>query len=140
MDINTRTSDLLLFDGVNLLDIAGPTQVFHQASYFGEIDFKVRPVSLTVESVTTSCGIEMAVHYRLSSNSKATDILVPGGPGVNAMLGRPGLQKLIAGWQGRRPEGRVISICSGALVVADSGALIGEVDRSIIMRAMSSAT
>jgi len=121
-----RTIDVFLFDGVNLLDVAGPVQAFDTARYDGQIVYEHRFVSLDGQDVTASCGLVMSVTSALTSASGADDLLVPGGA-VDQFLDQPPLLDVIAAWSQRTGDGRLISICSGALILAASGVLDGMV-------------
>ena len=52
-----RIIDVLLFDKVNLLDVAGPVQAFEVARFKGEKIYQTRFLSLTGCPVTASCGL-----------------------------------------------------------------------------------
>lgn len=126
----TRTLDVFIFDGVNLLDIAGPVQAFDTARYDGRKMYEHRYVSLDGQAVRASCGLTLAADDRLSEQSTADDLLVPGG-GVDAYLTHDALLRIVAakiegpgdGRDDGPGGGRLISICSGALILAAAGVL-----------------
>ena len=130
-----RTIDVLLFDGVNLLDVAGPVQAFNEAFIKGSKAYRVRFVVLpdTTTSadqslvVRSSCGLPLVADALATEESDACDLLIPGGDGVNAQIGNATLRNLISRWYNKRPGSRIISACSGALLLADSGILNSKV-------------
>jgi transcriptional regulator GlxA family with amidase domain len=122
---SSRAIDVLLFDGVNLLDVAGPVQVFKAADYFSDHAYTLRFVTRDGAPVTACCGLTLSPDATLSARSKADDLLIPGGTGVDDCFDDVGLRRILASWLSRRPNGRLISVCSGALILADSGALDG---------------
>ncbi|MEM7193930.1 MAG: DJ-1/PfpI family protein [Pseudomonadota bacterium] len=126
MDKTSRSIDILVFSQMNLLDMAGPLQVFYQASYFGGTHYDLRTVSMDGASVRSSCGVSLNADGPAGVTRDADDLLVPGGPGVDAMMGRPEVDALIGKWLETRPHGRLISVCSGALLLAGAGALEGK--------------
>ena len=119
----TRDISVLLFDDVNLLDVAGPVQAFASANVERE-RYRLHFRSLDGKDVRTSCGLRLRVDGRLVRRG-ASDLLVPGGAGVDALRGSPALRARIARWQERDPAQRLIAICSGALVLAEAGVLDG---------------
>lgn len=151
MDKTTRTIDVLLFPQVNLLDIAGPVQAFKEARLNGNAAYFIRYVvlpsaetvnrpvaaervssgpSLTVASpealqVQTSCGLSLCASDIISEGQTNADLLIPGGDGVDALLGNPYLKNLIRQRSITPGNNRIISICSGALLLADADVLAG---------------
>ncbi|MEP4198405.1 MAG: DJ-1/PfpI family protein [Aliishimia sp.] len=114
--------DILLFDGVNMLDVAGPVEAFEAAFVGGGKAYTMRYVSCDGEPVRASCGLRMVVDAQLSTDAHGADVLIPGGKGVDALLEN---EWLLATVRSRSGQGRMISICSGALVLAAAGLLDG---------------
>ena len=116
-----RKIDVFVFDGVNILDIAGPVQAFDNARVAENRMYVHRFVSLDGKSVRASCGLILSADGKLAGNSKADDLLIPGGIGVDAQIDNRALRRVICAWNSRSGEGRLISICSGALLLAAGG-------------------
>ena len=57
----TRVIAVLAFDGVKLLDVAGPVEVFAEANRYGA-DYDVRVVSVDGRDVTSSAGVVLRAH------------------------------------------------------------------------------
>jgi transcriptional regulator GlxA family with amidase domain len=57
---------IVVFDGVKLLDAAGPAEVFAEANRFGA-DYRLRVASVDGEDVRTSIGTRFAVTEHISS-------------------------------------------------------------------------
>lgn len=123
---NCRLIDVFIFDDVNILDIAGPVQAFDSALAKGAPKYKHRYVSLNGEPVKASCGLTLAAQAKLSARSKADDLLIPGGKGVDRLLENQKLRSVIASWTDRVGDHRLISICSGSLLLGASGILDGK--------------
>jgi len=119
-----RSIDILLFDDLNILDVAGPVQAFSSANDDGVNRYQLRYVSLDGSCVTSSCGLRLQADQVLDIKDNH-DLLVPGGRGVDRMLELPELQKILSDWQSYSNDQRVISVCSGALILADAGLLDG---------------
>lgn len=122
-----RTIDVLVFDDVNLLDVSGPVQAFASAVSHGKKRYDMRYVSVDGHAVTAGCGLHMVPDAVLSPDSHCDDLLIPGGEGVDALIPDGVVCDIIARHLDRKPHGRVISICSGALVLAAAGVLDGRV-------------
>lgn len=115
-----RDLDILLFDGVNLLDVAGPAEAFATARFNGKSVYRLRFLSMDGAEVTASCGMTLGVHGRAKNGSLENDLLVPGGDGVDGIAANEEVKVLL-----RARTGRLISICSGALALAAAGVLDG---------------
>jgi len=122
---NTRTIDVLLFDDVNLLDVSGPVQAFESARVNTRKRYAVRYVSPDGKSVRASCGLGLVADGQLSANSDSDDLLIPGGKGVDALIQSAPVREIIRRHAERTDYGRLISVCSGALVLAAAGVLDG---------------
>lgn len=120
-----RSIDCLVFDGINLLDLAGPVQAFSSAGYEREPPYRIRFVSHEGVPVRADCGMTIVADAALDSASQADDLLVPGGYGVNDCLRQASLLDIIGTWRETRPSGRLMSVCSGALILAAAGVLDG---------------
>lgn len=119
-----RTVDILLFEDVNLLDVSGPVQAFKTARKSGRRKYRLRFVSLDGKSVTACCGLTLGAEAKLSTKSEANDLLIPGGGGVDVLTANQKLRDII---QHRAANGnsRLISVCSGALLLASADVLDG---------------
>jgi transcriptional regulator GlxA family with amidase domain len=126
MDNSHRTLDILLFNDVNILDVAGPVQAFFSAERAGVCAYTIRFVTTDGKPVRASCGLRLTPDDIAALDSPADDLIIPGGMGVDAMLGNTALKTLIAEWLSSREHGRIISVCSGALLLANAGELDGK--------------
>lgn len=123
----TRTIDVLLFDDVNLLDVAGPVQAFKTTRTDIGRKYQMRFVSLDGKSVRSCCGLKLEAEAQLSASLPSDDLLIPGGVGVDALIPNNSLRQIIQHRAAKSDRGRLISICSGALLLAAAGVLDGQV-------------
>ncbi|AEF40738.1 GlxA family transcriptional regulator [Hoyosella subflava] len=119
---------VVVFDGCNLLDIAGPTDVFRTASLLGSNPgYTVMLASPSGKTVRTESGISIGVDASLTDASQQSGIdtlLVAGGLGVYSFADdHPAaiedLQTISATTR------RTTSVCSGAAILARAGLLDG---------------
>ena len=120
-----RTIDVLVFDDVNLLDVSGPVQAFQSVTVNGRRPYKMRFISIDGKSVRACCGLILGADAPLSLDSQSDDFLIPGGSGVDALMQNETLRRILQNRAASAGNGRLISICSGALVFADAGILDG---------------
>jgi len=118
--------EVLVFPGVQLLDVAGPLQVFASANDFATDAGSVCPYTLAVvgmgdPTVLTSAGLGLRVSSRPPSDVELDTLLIPGGRGVPEVEGDPALPAWISARASRAR--RVVSVCTGAFLLAAAGVL-----------------
>ncbi|RVU36853.1 helix-turn-helix domain-containing protein [Hwanghaeella grinnelliae] len=122
--LEPRKIDVLLFDGVNMLDVAGPVQAFETARVNDRRKYQTRFVSHDGKTVRACCGLRLSADARFTSESSSNDLLIPGGNGVDDLISDTDLLETIK--KHSSGKGRIISVCSGALVLAAAGVLDGK--------------
>src|ERR1700742_707411 len=68
---------IFVYDGVTLLDVAGPAEVFKEANRFGA-DYRITLLSPTGADVTSNLGVRMSVDGAASSEPAFDTLLVAG--------------------------------------------------------------
>ena len=119
----TRKIDIFLYDGVNLLDVSGPVQAFEAANLDGRTIYDMRFVSMGGKPVRASCGLKLSPDEVFGVEGVGNDLLIPGGVGIDPLLDNGKLLDLFKKYA--NGSGRIISICSGAMVLAAAGVLDG---------------
>ncbi len=120
-----RAIDILVFDEVNIVDVAGPAQAFDNARINGERAYVLRYLSPDGAAVRASCGLRLGVDGALADHAPDADLLVPGGGGVDRLLSDATVLAPLSAQAKARGAGRLISVCSGALLLAAAGVLDG---------------
>lgn len=113
---------ILVFDGVKLLDVAGPSEVFSEASRFGA-DYELLLCSPDGCAVTSSTGMRLPVDTAARGAGRLCTAMVAGGDVFPARPVAPELARAAADLAGQAR--RVASICTGAFVLAAAGLLDG---------------
>ena len=123
-----RIIEMLAYPRVQLLDVCGPLQVFATANEQvaesgGTPPYVLRVVAKDTQSVTASAGLGIATSQLPRSSAAVDTLIVAGGPGVDAAASDP----MLVEWLRRRASQarRVASVCTGAFLLAASGALDG---------------
>ena len=113
---------IVVFDGVKLLDAAGPAEVFSEANLFGA-SYRLTFVSVDGHDVTTSIGTPLPVSARIADLTSADTVLVAGG---DSLVGRPIDCELVDAVRDVLPKTRrLASICTGSFILAKAGLLAG---------------
>ncbi|MFI1917332.1 GlxA family transcriptional regulator [Nocardia sp. NPDC020380] len=116
---------MVVFDGFQLLDLAGPSDVFSGAALAcGDDGYRVELASVPAGAVRSSCGVEVQAPHDLSEWREPVDtLLVVGGWSAWAASSDPGL---VAGLRTAAAcAERVGSVCSGTFLLARAGLLNG---------------
>ncbi|MFI6074160.1 GlxA family transcriptional regulator [Actinoplanes sp. NPDC051343] len=112
----------LVFDGMKMLDLAGPFEVFAEAAKFGaryELDVR----SADGRPVRSSTGIPVPVDGPVSAATEVGTALIVGGDAVPTTPVSPLLIAAAAALSGQAD--RTASICTGAFILAAAGLLDG---------------
>lgn len=119
-----RSVVLLVFPGAQLLDIAGPLEVFKGAGQLVRDAYAVKVVAREPGPSTTSSGLAVTPDTVLHRSRGGIDTLVvSGGPGVAQAERDQGLVDWLTTAAAR--SRRVTSVCNGAFLLARAGILDG---------------
>jgi transcriptional regulator GlxA family with amidase domain len=120
--------EMVAFDGVQILDVAGPLQVFVTANESiakagGPQPYAVRTVARQASGVAASAGIALATQALSPPGDAVDTLIVAGGPGVEAATE----DKELVAWITARAATarRTASVCTGACLLAATGILDG---------------
>jgi putative intracellular protease/amidase len=109
---------ILLFNGAQLIDFAGPWEVF------GTAGLLVHTVAEKPEALTAVFGAKIVPDYTFENSPKADVILVPGGGVWDGAIQNP---RLIEWIQAKtRDATHVMSVCTGAFLLQKAGLLTGQ--------------
>ncbi|HUR58489.1 MAG TPA: DJ-1/PfpI family protein [Opitutaceae bacterium] len=125
-----RNVAILLFDEVEVLDFAGPFEVFAVTDELrGHNTFNVFTLGESTTSIRARNGLKVVADYALKNLPVGTGcpaphlLVVPGGFGTRALLRKPALLEWIR--TTAQAAELTISVCTGALVLGKAGLLEG---------------
>lgn len=116
---------LVAYDGVQMLDVVGPAEVFSTASLLlGGSGYRLTIASPDGETVRSDSGLRLGVDVALADTSVRPDtLMVAGGLGAHDAAQAT---DLVAGIRGIAAGARrVCAVCNGAFVLAATGLLDG---------------
>lgn len=124
---STRKILCFALDGVQSIDICGPLEVFASANLFlpkTRPAYELHVASLDGAPLKTQAGLRIAADHALYQVPSGFDSLVICGGAADAMQALMQASEFHA-WLGRAPLNfqRIVSICSGAMLLAASGLL-----------------
>ena len=123
---------IFIFDGVEVLDFAGPFEVFSRTRLMPGADsrrseesapFRVFTVAKSHAPITTTGGLTVIPHHGFADAPKIDLLVVPGGWGTRPLFNDPETLD----WIRRTASGarQVTSVCTGSLLLAKAGLLTG---------------
>lgn len=122
--MTTRSVGILIFDDAEVMDVAGPYEVFSVAGRrHGLEPFQVSLVAERRGLVTLRNHFRVEPHAILAERPSPDLLIVPGGQGTRREMHNPAILDWV-----RRAAGQaelVLSVCTGALVLASAGLLRG---------------
>ena len=119
-----RNVAILLFDDVEVLDFAGPFEVFAVTDELrGGNTFNVFTVAEVPATIRARNGLKVVPDFTTDRCPPPHVLIVPGGFGTRALLNKPALLEWLR-IRARTTE-VLMSVCTGALVLARAGLLDG---------------
>ena len=128
-DAKVRRIGIVAFDGVELLDLTGPLDVFgmsalglQQSGVTTDTPYPIEVLARRPGLITSSSSLR--IHADSAYGELRDDIdtlLIPGAPDVRAVLADPDLIEWVRAMSCR--VRRLVSICTGAFLLAEAGLL-----------------
>ena len=119
-----RTIGLLLFDDVEVLDFAGPFEVFSVCGRRSQLElFQVLTVSERGQAISARNALVVTPSHSFASCPPLDILLVPGGYGTRREM----RNQVVLEWvtQRARTCEFLLSVCTGSLVLGSAGLLEG---------------
>ena len=124
---------IFIFDEVEVLDFAGPFEVFSRTRLLKGAEsrrsndsapFNPFTVSIDKKSLTATGGLKIIADYTLDNFPKIDILIVPGGYGTRTLLNNEILLKWIKAVSDK--ANITASVCTGSLLLAKAGLLEGK--------------
>ncbi|MBR9653792.1 transcriptional regulator GlxA family with amidase domain [Bacillus sp. TE9106W] len=122
--MNKWSVGIFLFNDVEVLDFAGPFEVFSITKVHEEKPFTVYTVSQNGEMITARNGLKVKPDYSIEDLPPVDILIIPGGKGARENEVK---NDIIINWvrQQMKEVKLMTSVCTGALLLAKAGLLEG---------------
>jgi transcriptional regulator GlxA family with amidase domain len=122
--ISPRNVAILVFDDVEVLDFAGPHEVFTVAGdMIRPPPFYVYEVGITGAPILARGRLLATPRYSIDTCPDPDIVIIPGGMGVRPLLKD---ERLVAWIADKAAKAELLlSVCTGALLLAKAGLLVG---------------
>lgn len=123
----TRNVAIVLYEGVEILDFAGPTEVLQSASGFGSVDganaFRVFTVAPTKEPLKSQGVVTITPEFSFADAPRADIVVIPGGSSQRLT----GSEEAMA-WirKAVKEADLTLTVCTGAFALAKTGIAQGK--------------
>jgi transcriptional regulator GlxA family with amidase domain len=115
----TKIICLLAYEGMELLDFAGPQSAFHEALQNQIESYELQVVGFSKKAVRCEAGLQIIPSKLINEIDECHTFIIPGGKGARSLSIKPAqlenLSLLIS------KSERVVSICTGVYLTARAG-------------------
>ncbi len=123
----TRSVAIVLYEDVELLDFAGPGEVFKAAAQFGAVDgvpaFRVYTVAASKEPLTSQGFVKVTPEFSFADAPRPDIFVIPGG-NSRRLLDDPAAMAWV---RKVTPQAEIaMTVCTGAFVLAKTGVMAGK--------------
>ncbi len=120
--MNQLQVGILIFNEVEVLDFAGPFEVFSLAEKGGEKVFEVTTVAETKEMILARNGLKVVPDFQFTDHPDYDIVIIPGGYGAEEIEIRNAKTLTWIKEQYQKVD-MLASVCTGALLLAECGLL-----------------
>jgi transcriptional regulator GlxA family with amidase domain len=122
--MNTRNTAILLFNDIEVLDFAGPFEVFSTANTeHGETIFNVYTFAEKRGIISARNGLKVTPDFTFENSPEPDILVIPGGNGRKIEMNNP----VLLNWIKEKFTSLeyLLSVCTGAFIVGKTGLLDG---------------
>lgn len=113
---------IVIYDGVELLDFAGPGEVFAATRVDGDAPFEVYTVGKTGEPIISQGFLKCTPEFSIENSPKPDILVIPGG-NSSKVTRDPEMMAWIE--KTAKSSDHVLTVCTGAFALAKTGLLDG---------------
>ena len=130
--VKIKNVGIFIFDLVEVLDFAGPYEVFSSARFAKKstanihnltTPFNVFTFSEQKKIITANGGLRVRIDYTLKDCPNLDILIIPGGIGTRVLLNN---KKFLSWLIANRNINIIASVCTGSLLLAKAGLLSGK--------------
>lgn len=127
--VKTKTVAIIVYPGVEIIDVTGPMEVFAFANHLRKGDVKEPAYNLMLLAaqagpLKASCGLQIIADKSYNDVDEDIDtLLIAGTIEIDYLLTDPGLQTWLIKIAPK--VRRIVSVCTGAFLLAETGLLDG---------------
>ena len=114
---------IFLFDDIELLDFAGPLEVYSVTGQLSENTCHAFTVTQDGKAIRSVNGLTVVPDYSFSNHPPIDVLVIPGGVGTKAEMGKQAVLEWIA--KTHKDAKITMSVCSGARLLGKLGLLDG---------------
>lgn len=122
--MKARNTAILIFNDVEVLDFAGPFEVFNAANHvLGQTVFNVFTISEGEKNIIASNGLKVTADFNFADSPAPDIVIIPGGVGRKIQMNNPAvlnwLQKVLENCE------QALSVCTGSFILGKAELLKG---------------
>lgn len=114
-----KTICFLVYDGMELLDLAGSQSAFHEANQIKEGSYKLLVIGFKTTIIACESGVLLTPTVALKDVRECHTLVIPGGEGTRRQKIKHEQLQELSSLMSRST--RVVSICTGAYLAARAG-------------------
>jgi transcriptional regulator GlxA family with amidase domain len=110
---------LLAYEGMELLDFAGPQSAFYEATQVQNDNYEIQVVGFSKNAIKCEAGLQIIPSSLIDEIGECHTLIIPGGKGARSSYIKPNQLASLSFLMSKSE--RVVSICTGVYLTARAG-------------------